>query len=61
VKYEPLEQTTCCWVGQSKQDWVGNMIKHEEGFSLIPGQGRDGRIREVLQGIAAQVCMDVIR
>ncbi len=57
VKYEPLEQTTCCWVGQSKQNWVGNMLKHGEGLSLTLGRGWDGRIREMLQGIAFQVCV----
>ncbi len=30
------------------------------GLSLTPGQGQNGHIRELLQGIAAQVCMDVI-
>jgi hypothetical protein len=61
VKYELLEQKTCCWVVQSKQNRVGNIFKHGEGLSLTPGRGWDGRIREGLQGIAAQVCMDMIQ
>jgi hypothetical protein len=48
VKYELLEQTTCCWVGQSKQNRVDNVFKDGEGFSLTPGQGCDGCIHEVL-------------
>ncbi len=60
VKYEPLEQTTFCWVGQNKQNQESNMFVHGEGFSLTPGLGQNGRIREVLQGIAAQVCKNVI-
>jgi hypothetical protein len=39
VKYELLEQTTCCWVGQSKQNQVDNIFKHGEGLSITPGQG----------------------
>jgi hypothetical protein len=32
-----------------------------KGLSLTPGRGQDGHICEVLQGIAAQVCMNVYR
>ncbi len=38
VKHELLEQTTCCWVGQSKQNQVGNMFEYGEGLSLTPRQ-----------------------
>ncbi len=58
VKYESLGQTTCCWVGQNKYNQVGGMCKHGKS-SLNQGQGQDGRIREVLRRIAAQVCMNV--
>jgi hypothetical protein len=61
VKYQLLEQTTGCWVGQSKQNRVGIMSKHREGVSLPPGWGWDRPISEVLQRIAAQVYMDVIQ
>ncbi len=36
-------------------------LKHEEGVSLPPGRGLNGLIREVVQRIAAQVCMNVIQ
>jgi hypothetical protein len=39
MKYESLKQTTCCWVGQSKQNQVGNVLKHREGLSLTPERG----------------------
>ncbi len=62
MKYEPLEQTTCCWVGQSKQNQMCNMFKFMERESVLPqDEAEMDTFLEVLQGIAAQVCMDVIQ
>ncbi len=37
----------------------GQHVQAWEGLSLTRRRGQDGCIREVLQGIAAQVCMDL--
>jgi hypothetical protein len=58
VKYESLEQTTYYWEGQNKYNWVRGVCKHGESC-LNRGRGQDGRIHEVLQKRAAQVCIDV--
>jgi hypothetical protein len=58
VTYESLGQTTCYWVGQIKYNWMRVCARWGE-LSLNQGRGQDGRIREVLQKIAVQVCIDV--
>jgi hypothetical protein len=53
VKYEPLEQTTCCWVGQSKQNRVDNM------FMLWRGTQSYSRMRlrwTYSRGVAGNSC-----
>jgi hypothetical protein len=58
VKYESLGQITSCWVGQDKQ----GRYNIEESWQRAQSTPRmrmdvDGRIREMLQEIAAQVCI----
>ncbi len=55
MKYELLEQTTSCWVGQNKYRRF-NMEESWQEAQSNPRTGQDGRINEVLQEIAAQVC-----
>jgi P2-related tail formation protein len=46
------------WAKTNKKD-----TRYEQagkGFSLTRGRGQNGHIREVLQGIAAQVCIKCI-
>ncbi len=53
------KQQAAGWVKTNKVD-----TRQEgagEGLSLTRGRGQDGHVREVLQGIAAQVCLNVYR
>jgi hypothetical protein len=50
------------WDKQHVAGWARTNITEWTTFLSIGrarGRGQDGRIRKVLQGIAAQVCMDV--
>jgi hypothetical protein len=53
VKYESLGQTTSYWVGQNKQ------AVYKICVSKGRRCGQDGRIHKVLQGVAAQVCINL--
>jgi hypothetical protein len=47
------EQQAAGWAKTNKDDTIWK--RASRGFSLTRGQGQNERIREVLQGIAAQV------
>jgi hypothetical protein len=45
--------------GPRQTSWVQEKCEAREGLSPTRGRGQDGCIREVPQGIAAQVCINV--
>jgi hypothetical protein len=49
------EQQAARWAKINKEDTKWKRVG--SGLSQTRGPGQDGRIREVLQGIAAQVCI----
>jgi hypothetical protein len=51
------KQHVAGWTRTNRAEWA--TYSGMGGLSLTLEQGQDGRIREVLQGVAAQVCMDV--
>jgi hypothetical protein len=49
------EQQTAGWAKKNKEDTILKGVSKR--LSLTQGRGQDGRIRKVLQEIAAQVCI----
>ncbi len=48
--------------GWAKEKKLGTRyVRAREGLSLTRGRGQDGHIRKVLQGAAAQVCINVYK
>ncbi len=56
-----------CWDKQQATGWAKinkldtRSVCAREGLSLAQGRGQDELIREVLQGIGAQVCINVYK